>query len=43
MGDVEDVKVEEVVVHQLPKDRFSCDHFHAFGEMYFVAPTMKTE
>ena len=43
MGDVEDVKVEEVVVHQLPKDWFSCDCFHEFDEMYFLAPRLRTE
>ena len=43
MGDVEDVKVEEVVVHQLPKDWFSCDCFHEFDEMYFLTPRMRTE
>ena len=46
MGNMEDVKVEEVVVHQLPKDRFSCNYFHAFDafdEMYFLAPRMRAE
>ena len=43
MGDVEDVKIEEVVVHQLPKDRFSCDCFHVFDEMYFIALGMRTK